>query len=190
MAHVETYLSIEDLAARYRACEDVCAARHYQTIWLLAQGHTVSAVSAMTSFVPRWIEELLARYNALGEAALGDLRRHNGAHPSVLKRDLLEKLKIRLREPSPDGGVWSSRKVADFMAGGLGLEKLAPQRGWEALKAIGWSIQSPRPKNPKAAGPEEEAAFKKSSPRPLLRKPPNILTSRSRSGRRTSIASG
>ena len=66
MAHVENHLSIEDLAARYRACEDVCAARHYQTIWLLAQGHTVSAVSTMTSFVPRWIEELLARYNALG----------------------------------------------------------------------------------------------------------------------------
>jgi len=190
MAHVETYLSIEDLAARYRACEDVCAARHYQTIWLLAQGHTVSAVSAMTSFVPRWIEELLARYNALGEAALGDLRRHNGAHPSVLKRDLLEKLKIRLREPPPDGGVWSSRKVADFMAGELGLENLAPQRGWEALKAIGWSIQSPRPKNPKAATPEQEAAFKKSSLRPSLRKPPNILISRSKSGRRTSIASG
>jgi hypothetical protein len=28
MAHVENHLSIEDLAARYRACEDVCAARH------------------------------------------------------------------------------------------------------------------------------------------------------------------
>jgi len=32
--------------------------------------------------VPRWIEELLARYNALGETALGDLRRHNGMRPS------------------------------------------------------------------------------------------------------------
>jgi hypothetical protein len=96
---------------------------------------TVPAVSAMTSFVPRWIEELLARYNALGETALGDLRRHNGMRPSVLKRDLLEKLKIRLREPPPDGGVWSSRKVADFMAAELGLEKLAPQRGWEGAQA-------------------------------------------------------
>ena len=190
MADVENHLRIEDLAARYRACDDACAARHYQTIWLLARGHTVPAVSAMTSFVRRWIEELLARYNALGETALGDLRRHNGTRPSVLKRDLLEKLKIRLREPPPDGGVWSSREVADFMAAELGLEKLAPQRGWEALKAIGWSIQSPRPKNPKAAGPEEEAAFKKSSPRPSSRKPQNIPTSRSRSGRQTSIASG
>jgi hypothetical protein len=38
MASRENHLSIEDLAARYRACEDVCAARHYQTIWLLAKG--------------------------------------------------------------------------------------------------------------------------------------------------------
>jgi transposase len=189
MAHVENHLSVEELAARYRACEDARAARHYQTIWLLAQGHTVPAVSAMTNFVPRWIEELLARYNAFGAAALGDLRRHNGTRPSVLTRELLDKLKTRLREPPPDGGVWSSRKVAAVMAAELGLAKLAPQRGWEALKAIGWSIQSPRPKNPKAATPEEEAAFKKNLQRRSRRKPPSIRTSRSKSGRATSIAS-
>jgi hypothetical protein len=44
------------------------------------------------------------------------------------------------------------------MAAELGLENLAPQRGWEALKAIGWSIQSPRPKNPKAARREDAMA--------------------------------
>ena len=49
------------------------------------------------------------------------------------------------------------------MAGELNLTSVAPQRGWEALKAIGWSIQKPRPKNPKSATPEEAAAFKKSS---------------------------
>jgi AcrB/AcrD/AcrF family/Winged helix-turn helix len=43
----------------------------------------------------------------------------------------------------------------------FGLKSVAPQRGWEALKAIGWSIQTPRPKNPKSASPEEAAAFKK-----------------------------
>jgi hypothetical protein len=29
------------------------------------------------------------------------------------------------------------------------------------LRAIGWSIQAPRPQNPAAAGPEEQDAFKK-----------------------------
>src|SRR5262252_5496306 len=147
MAHVADHLSVFELEERYQTCTDACSARHYQTIWLLAQGHT--------------IEEILARYNAIGPQALGDLRRNNGAPPSVLKPELLAKLKVRLQEPPPDGGLWTSGKVAHWMAGELGLAKVRAQRGWEALKAIGWSIQSPRPRNPQAASSEEEAAYKK-----------------------------
>jgi len=77
----------------------------------------------------------IARYNAIGPQALGDLRRNNGAPPSVLKPELLAKLKVRLQEPPPDGGLWTSSKVADWMAGELGLAKVGVQRGWEALKA-------------------------------------------------------
>jgi transposase len=189
MAHVADHLSIADLAERYRACRDVCAGRHYQTIWLLAQGHTVAEVSALTAFVPRWIEELVARYNALGAAALGDLRRNNGTRPSVLKPDLLAKLKVRLEQPPADGGLWTSGKVANWMAQQLGLTALAPQRGWEALQAIGWSIQSPRPKNPKSATTEAAEVFKKVSARRSPKKPPSIPTSRSRSGQRMSTGS-
>jgi transposase len=189
MAHVADHLNLEELEERYRSCSDACMARHYQTIWLLAQGHTIAEVSATTCFVERWVEELLARYNALGPRALGDLRRHNGARPSVLKPELLAMLKLRLREPPPDGGVWTSGKVAAFMAQQLGLEKLAPQRGWEALQLVGWSIQSPRPKNPKSATAEEAAAFKKSSPTRLPRKRSSIRTSRLKSGARMSIGS-
>jgi transposase len=151
-------------------------ARHYQTIWLLAQGHTIAEVAEITCFVPRWIEELLARYNAFGPNALGDLRRNNGASPSVLRPELLAKLKLRLLDPPPDGGIWTSGKVACWMAAELGVVEVAAQRGWEALKAVAWSIQSPRPKNPKAATPQEEETFKKSSQQPLLRKPRSIPT--------------
>jgi transposase len=189
MAHVAEHLSVVELEERYRSSADATSARHCQTIWLLAQGHTVPEVSAITSFVPRWIEELLARYNLIGEEALGDLRRHNGASPSVLKPELLAQLTERMRKPPADGGLWTSRKVADWMAQQLGLEKLAPQRGWEALNAIGWSIQSPRPKNPKAAGPQEQEAFKKNSLTRRLKKRPSTPTSGSRSGRRTSTGS-
>jgi transposase len=161
MAHVADHLSVVELEERYRTCTDACSARHFQTIWLLAQGHTIEEAAERTCFVPRWIEELLARYNAIGPQALGDLRRNNGAPPSVLKPELLAKLKVRLREPPPDGGLWTSGKVAHWMAGELGLAKVAVQRGWEALKAIGWSIQSPRPRNPQAASAAEEAAYKK-----------------------------
>ncbi|WP_091686487.1 helix-turn-helix domain-containing protein [Methylocapsa palsarum] len=69
-------------------------------------------------------------------------------------------MRDRLHEPQ-DGGLWSSGKVAAWMAEELGLVSVAAQRGWGALKAIGWSIQKPRPKNPKSATAEEAAAFKR-----------------------------
>src|SRR3954468_11336621 len=161
MARVADYLSVEDLEARLRSAQDPTATRHFQVIWLLARGHTIADVAAVTSFGRRWIEQLLARYNAHGPEALGDLRRRNGGVPSVLRPALLERLRARLTQPPPDGGLWSSRKVAAWMASELGLAAVFPQRGWEALKAIGWSVQKPRPRHPAAATPAEREAFKK-----------------------------
>jgi transposase len=189
MATVSDHLSVVELEERYVACSDATTSRHFQTIWLLARGHTVSQVAATTAFGERWIEQLLARYNAEGPGVLGDLRRHNGAAATILKPELLARLRVRLVDPPADGGVWTSRKVAAWMAGELGLAFVAPQRGWEALKAIGWSIQTPRPKNPKSASPEEQEAFKKSLPTSSPRKPQNIRTVQSTSSPPTSTAS-
>src|ERR1700722_17594008 len=155
MATVWDHLSVEELEERFVGCEDATASRHFQVIWLLARGHTISQVSETTAFGERWIEQLLARYNAEGPEALGDLRRRNGAPPTILKPKLLAKLRGRLGEPPPDGGLGSSRKVANWMAGELNLASVAPQRGWEALKAIGWSIQKPRPQEPKMGHPRK-----------------------------------
>ena len=188
MATVCEHLSVEELEERYVDCRDATAARHFQVIWLLARGHTIAQVSATTAFGERWVEQLLARYNAKGPEALGDLRRRNGASAKILKPELLAKLRDRLHEPPPYGGLWSSRKVAEWMAAELGLTSVAVQRGWEALKAIGWSIQKPRPKNPKSASPEEAAAFKKSFRRPSQRKLQSIRAKRSRFSPRTSTA--
>src|SRR4029453_2301599 len=168
MAHVADHLSVSALEQRYRSCTDVTAARHVQTIWLLAKGHTLAEVPATVSFARRWVERLLARYNPPGAQTRGNLGSRKGTSPSVLRPDLLEKLKARLLEPPPDGGLWTSPKVAAWMAGELGLAEVLPQRGWEALKAIGWTVQKPRPRHPAAATPEEREAFKKSSSRPSL----------------------
>src|SRR5206468_10919436 len=133
---------------------------------------------------------LLASYTAKGPLALVDQRRRNRPSPPVLRPDLLETLKARLREPPPDDGLWPSPKVAACMAGELGRAAVLPQRGWEAVKAIGWTVQKPRPRHPASATPEEREAFKKSSSRPSLRREPSIRTSRSRSGPPTSTVSG
>ena len=61
MARVVEHLSVAELEARFEACEDVTSSRHFQTIWLLAKGHSTGKVAEMTSFGQRWIEELLER---------------------------------------------------------------------------------------------------------------------------------
>lgn len=166
MVQTVAHLSEAELEAEYVACSDARRSRHVQTIRLLAKGHSVAEVSTITAYGERWIEQLRARYNADGLAALGDQRRRNGTTATILTETVLAKLRERLRTRPDDGGVWSSRKVAAWMAGELGLARVATQRGWEALKAVGWSIQKPRPKNPKSAAPDEVEAFKKSLPRP------------------------
>src|SRR5919199_5903590 len=162
------HLSVAELEERYRAAQDVTEARHTQAIWLLAQGRTVLDVAAVLAFAPRWVEQLAARYNAHGPAALGDQRRRNGRAASVLTEAVLAALAERLKTPPDDGGRWTGPKVALWMARYLGVERVHPQRGWEALKRVefkgGWRRRSPRPG----------------------RRPP---TGRSRSGPRTSTAS-
>src|SRR5919206_314981 len=115
----------------------------------------------MAAFAPRWVTRLAARYNASGPAALGDRRRRNGEAAGLLTPDLLAALAERVRTPPEDGGLWSGPKAAAWIAAHLGLAKVHAQRGWEALKRIGWSIQAPRPRHPRSAGPEQREALKK-----------------------------
>src|SRR5215213_10049788 len=171
MARIVGHLSIAELESRYRAAQDATEARHLQAIWLLAQGRTVLEVSEVLAFVPRWVTQLAARYNASGPAALGDRRRRNGKAASRLTGDVLSALAARL------------------MARHLGLAAVHPQRGWEALKRLEWSVQAPRPRHPRSAGPEQREALKKSWTRRSRRPLPNTPTARSRSGPRMSTAS-
>ena len=50
MTTIASHLSVEGLRDRYVASADVMEARHFQTIWLLAKGHSVGDVAEMTSF--------------------------------------------------------------------------------------------------------------------------------------------
>ena len=118
MARIVGHLPVEELEARYRAARDATEARHYQAIWLLAQGRTVLEVSEVLAFVPRWVEELARRYNGFGPSALGDQRRHNGRAASLLTEEVLSALAERVAAAAPeDGGVWSGPKVAIWVRG-------------------------------------------------------------------------
>src|SRR5918999_651381 len=110
MARIVEHLPVEELEARYRAARDATEARHLQAIWLLAQGRTVLEVAEVLSFVPRWVTQLAARYNASGPEALGDQRRRNGRAASLLTEEVLAALAARVRTPPAGGGLWSGPK--------------------------------------------------------------------------------
>ena len=77
-----------------------------------------------------------------------------------------EELRRALEQPPPDGGLWSSRKVARLIeerAGRRGVRAQRAQRGWEYLKRLGHTPQVPRPSQAEA-DVEEQEAFKKSCP--------------------------
>jgi hypothetical protein len=73
----------------YRGERDGVRRAHLQVIWLLLSGEASAAVARVTGFSLRWVEKLVARWNAEGPGGLGDRRRGNGAAPVLDAAGLL-----------------------------------------------------------------------------------------------------
>ena len=154
---VAGHLSAAELGRRYRAARDRVARGHLQVVWLLVQGRSRGEVARVMGLSGLWVAEIVRRYNEKGPGRLGDRRRGNaGAKPLL---DAKDEAALRAAPP-PDGGLWTGPKVAAWMATRLGRE-VWPQRGWDYLRKLGHSPQVPRPRNAKAASPEEQAGHKK-----------------------------
>ena len=162
---LESRLSSEGLENRYREARDPVLRSHYQILWLISQGKTTTQVMEVTGYSRGWIQQLARRYNADGPQALGD-RRH--LNPGAKERALLSaeqqrELQGALTNPPPDGGMWNSRKVGEWIEQKTGrVVSNKKQRGWEYLKRLGQSPKVPRPHHKKADNGEREA-FKKDS---------------------------
>jgi transposase len=162
---LKAHLESEELQNRYRKASDPVLRSHYQILWLISSGNTTTEVMEVTGYSRGWIQQIARRYNSGGPDALGD-RRH--ANPGARDRALLsteqrEELQAALKEPPPDGGMWNSRKVGEWIECTIGRElNNKKQRGWEYLKRMGQSPKVPRPHHAKASEHQQEA-FKKSS---------------------------
>ena len=114
---LQAHLSQEELENRYREARDPVERGHFRILWLIGQGKTTTQVMDVTGYCRAWIQRLARRYNADGPEALGDRRHHN---PGATDRALLDadgqrELAEALREPPPDGGMWNSGKVGEWM---------------------------------------------------------------------------
>jgi transposase len=162
---LESHLGSEELENRYRKAHDPVLRSHYQILWLISESKSTTQVMEVTGYSRGWIQQLARRYNEGGPEALGDRRHGNpGARDrALLSEDQQEELRETLKKPPPDGGMWNSRKVGEWIErrSGKALRR-KKQSGWEYMKRLGQSPKVPRPHHLKADEHEQEA-FKKSS---------------------------
>ena len=185
---VAGHLSTAELGRRYRAARDRVGRGHLQVVWLASQGRSGREVARVMGLSEPWVAEIVRRYNEDGPDGLGDRRRGNAGAEPLLGGEDETALRAALAEPPADGGLWTGPKVAAWMGARLG-RKIWPQRGWDYLRRLGYSPQVPRPRHAEAASPEEQAAYKKSSPQWWTSTARSSPTARSRSGPSTSTGS-
>lgn len=156
---VTPHLANDELERRYRACRDPVERSHWHIVWLVSQGHTCPAVARLTGYSETWLRTLVHRYNAAGPAGLRDRRHANLGQPPLVPPAVREELRAVLADPPSDGGLWTSPKVATWLSARLD-RAISPQRAWEVLRSIGFTLHQPRPRAT-TADPLVQAAFKK-----------------------------
>lgn len=157
---VVAHLSPADLGRRYRAARGAIERSHLQIVWLLSQGREGREVAAVSGYGLRWIGAIVQRYDTSGPDGLGDGRAGDAGARPLLDADGEAALKAALAGAPADGGLWTGPKVAAWMSARLG-RRVWPQRGWDYLRRLGHSLQTPRPRNAEAASAEEQELYKK-----------------------------
>jgi transposase len=158
---VHASLGVDELATPDRRAKEPVARSPGQVVWLLAQGRPSAPVAAVTGYTVNWIRSMARRYTQQGPAGLDDRRRRHPGAGGLLSAAQRTALAAALTQPPPDGGVWTGPKAAAWMAATRG-RRVPAQRGWEALRRLGWTSNVPRPRHTKA-DPLAHAAFKNTS---------------------------
>ena len=162
------HLSPGEVARRYRACRDGVEKTHWQVLWLLTRPGpppNPAQVAAQVGLTPAWVRTILKRWNAEGPAGLADRRpARNGGRPKLSDEQQAALFEALQGRPA-DGGLWTGPKVAAYVRDRWGVS-VCPQTGWEWLTRLGFSLQVPRPRNPKAAPAEEQQEWKRRPGRP------------------------
>ena len=115
-----------------------------------------SRVTAVTLYIAN-----VRRYNQLGANGLKDKRhQHPGTQPLLSVVEQAQLLQT-LRTPTADGGLWNSRKVAEWISNLLN-RPVSVQRGWDYLRSLEFRLRIPRPEHD-LTDLEAQEAWKKNS---------------------------
>jgi transposase len=153
---VIAHLSADEVGRRYRRCPDPNEKTRWHLIWLLLRPDEPLSCERAGPLVGRsdaHARTVLKRWNAHGPDGLTDRRKANQS-PSKLSGAQQAEVFEALKAEPPDGGLWSGPKLAGYVRDRWGIE-VCPETGWRWLKKLGFRLVVPRPRHPKAAGPDE-----------------------------------
>jgi transposase len=144
--------TVNQLRNKYRACREGVEKARWHAVWLLARTdvpRTPAQVADVVGLSAVTVRDVLHRWNADGPAGLADGRTGNGSEPrlNARRRDALY---AALQKSPPDGGLWTGPKVARYVLHRWGVA-VGPVTGWRWLRALGFTLQVPRPTHPRAA---------------------------------------
>src|SRR3989304_7721195 len=143
-------VDVNSLKENYLKAKDPIEARQWHTLWLIAKGKRTEEVAEVTGYTEYWVRALVRRHNKKRDDAIGDGRRHNPGAVPLLSDKQKEELMEALKSPPKDGGLWNGVKVASWMKKKTGRDMIYPQRGWQYLVNLGFSLKVPRPTHKKA----------------------------------------
>jgi len=69
---VAPHLAVTELKHRYRTCRQVVERSHWQMLWLVAGGHHVPVVAALTGYSVPWVRTIVHRDKANGAVGIVD----------------------------------------------------------------------------------------------------------------------
>jgi len=124
------------------------------------EGQSIDEIVSSTNMKRRTVHETLKRFMQRGINAKDSIKQ-NGRPPKLSIKQRRELIKILEGRPAYNPhGLWTTKEVKELVKSKFGIE-YTNVHIWELLKATGFSIQKPRPRNYLAPSKWKMTHFKK-----------------------------
>ncbi|MBV8883317.1 MAG: helix-turn-helix domain-containing protein [Chroococcidiopsidaceae cyanobacterium CP_BM_RX_35] len=117
-AHLEPYLSSAELKQCYQHCREPVESRRWHLLWLVSQNWQIKAAAAAVGLNYDYAKDIVQAYNQQGIESIENRPRQAGrrGRTPLLSPTQISELQQALRQPPPDGGIWSGPKVAQWIS--------------------------------------------------------------------------
>lgn len=127
------------------------------------KGVSLDDIAEITNLKRATVHSILHRFQERGIKGKDAIKQTG--RPSHLTIEQRKELIRHLERGPPQNrtGLWSTKEVQEFIKQKYGIE-YTNVHVWELLKALGFTLQKPRPRHHKAPSAEELERFKKKLP--------------------------